>query len=242
VKRGLTLVEILLGAVILSVIMGFATAGFNLLTRQSRHAFASLSQMQDAELLLETIRLEASSIVLNPFADARLHHGNSFIISEPHGSSIQFVMERQTPAGPERSLVYYEAKPRPGAASGMMLRKMVWKFKRLAPWLDPIQFPPGWPADWIGEPVEFQQDKFRSLNFEDIQWLYYVPSENEGRVFLRVKMTLHPHDGGALIPLSTLIALTTPDPPATVSDCPCLFHPGFDPVKRDCNFCIGGTR
>jgi prepilin-type N-terminal cleavage/methylation domain-containing protein len=241
-RGGFTIPEVLLGLSILALLSSVSLSGFNILNRQSRSAFDSLGQLQEAELLLENIRLELSSIVLNPFADAREHEGNSILISKPNGTSIQFVIEKQERGGRQRYLVYYEGGNMPGGGPGTRLRKKVWKFERSAPWLDPIQFPPGWPANWIGALVEDQDEKYRNLNLVDIKWRYLVPGENEGRVFVRLNILLKPHDGAALIPLSTLVGITTPDPPATISDCPCLFHPDFDPTKRDCTFCIGGTR
>lgn len=243
-RRGLSIVEILIGSVIMALLVGFAMAGFNMLGKQSTHAFESLTQTQDALLLLESIRLELGSLVMNPFNEPKDHEGNSFLISRPYGTSIQFVTERREAGQRRRFLVYYEARndkattPDPGAPKprdGLTLRKKVWEFKKGGNWSDSVAG--GWPKDWIGKQVEDVQTKWKSLNVLDMRWLYLVPDENEGKVFFRVKLTLQ-GQGNRLIPLTTLVGVATPDLPSTISDCPCLFAPGFDAARRDCTFCV----
>ena len=236
-RRGLSILEVLIASVILSVLITMATVGFNMLGKQSSHAFESLSQTQDALLLLETIRLELASLVMNPFAEPKDHEGNSFLISQPYGTSIQFVTERREGGARKRFLVYYEAKNFDGAKpkEGLRLRKTVWEFKKDGSWSESVKT--GWPAEWVGKKVEEQEARYKDLNVMDLRWIYLVPDENEGRVFFRVKLTMK-GQGNRMIPLTTLVGAHTPDLPATISDCPCLFAPGFDPVKRDCTFCV----
>jgi hypothetical protein len=238
-RRGLSMLEVLIGSVILALLIGISMAGFNMLGRQSKHAFESLGQAQEAQLLLETIRLELSSMVMNPFADPKDHEGNSFIISRPNGTSIQFVTEKREGDRRQRYLVYYEARNEGDAAPpGLTLTKTVWKFTHDGTWGDKIRFPPGWPTDWIGPQVEKQKTKWQGLNIQDMRWQYLVPDENEGRVFFRMKMVLKAREGTRLMPITTLVAVSTPDLPASISDCPCLFDARFDPNAPDCNVCI----
>ena len=238
-RRAFTMVEVLIGSLILLLLMGISIAGFNMLGKQSKHAFESLSQSQEAQLLLENVRLELTSMVMNPFADPKDHEGNSFVISKPNGTSIQFVTEKREGDLRKRYLVYYEAKNGgPKAPPGLSLSKTVWEFKHEGTWGNPIQFPPGWPADWIGKQVEHHEDKWKGLNIQDMRWQYLVPDENEGRVFFRMKLVLKAREGARLMPITTLVAVSTPDLPASISDCPCLFHPRFDPATRDCHVCI----
>lgn len=238
-RRGLSVVEVLIGTVILSLLVGFAMAGFNMLGKQSTHAFESLSQTQDALILLESIRLELASLVMNPFADAKDHEGNSFMISRPNGTSIQFVTEKREGGVRKRFLVYYEAKndTGPKAKPGLLLKKKIWEFKKDGAWSDSVRT--GWPADWVGAEVESQEARWKNLNIQDMRWQYLVPDENEGKVFFRVKLTLQAREGNRLLPLTTLVAVATPDLAASVSDCPCLFAAGYDATKPDaCSFCV----
>lgn len=239
-KRGISVVEVMIGTVILALLVGMSMAGFNMLGKQSSHAFESLTQTQDALLLLETIRLELGSLVMNPFNEAKDHEGNSFLISKPYGTSIQFVTERREAGQRKRYLVYYEAKNDQDPKSdkpreGLTLRKKVWEFKKDGQWNESVAT--GWPQDWVGKQVEDVQTKWKTLNLLDMRWMYLVPDENEGKVFFRVKLTMQ-GVGKRLVPLSTLVGVATPDLPATISDCPCLFAPGFDAAKRDCTFCV----
>jgi hypothetical protein len=211
------------------------------MTRQSTRAFYTLSQTQDALLLIETIRLELASLVLNPFSDANDHEGNSFLISKPNGTSIQFVMEKVEKGKRNRYLVYYEAKNQtgPDATRDLSLRKIVWKFTQDSVWYDKIAFPPGWPSGWIGPVVEVQDGKYKSLSIQDMRWQYLVPAENEGRVFFRLKLVLRAAEGVRLLPFTTLVGVQTPDLPTMVSNCPCLFAPCFN-VTPTCDCCSGG--
>lgn len=243
-KSGFTVVEILIGSVILGLAVGMILSMFHGMTRQSAHAFHTLSQTQDALLLLETIRLELGSLVLNPFADARDHEGNSFLISRPNGTSIQFVTERQDGADRRRYLVYYEAKnlQKTSGKQGLALKKMVWKFQLDTPWYERVTFPPGWPSTWIGPLVETQEEKYKNLLIQDMRWQYLVPMENEGRTFFRLKLVLEAAEGTRLLPFTTLVGVQTPDLPTAVSDCPCLFDVCFDPAKPNCTCCSGGGK
>ena len=44
----------------------------------------------------------------------------------------------------------------------------------------------------------------------------------------------------AQVDRSTLVAVTTPDLPAQVADCPCLFAACYDPAKRNGDCCTAG--
>lgn len=123
----------------------------------------------------------------------------------------------------------------------LRLRKTMWRFAHLAPWHDEIEFPPGWRKSWIGPVVE-RTDKYSDLGLEDIRWQYFVPTDSEGRAFLRVKLVLRAHSSGGLLPFSTVMSLPSPDMPVSVSDCPCLFGPCFDRAAPDCHCCSGGKQ
>ena len=76
-----------------------------------------------------------------PFvADPKDHEGNSFIISKPNGTSIQFVTERREAGARKRFLVYYEAKNFGGAKpkEGLSLRKTVRLMAMTCSSCDPI--------------------------------------------------------------------------------------------------------
>lgn len=236
-RRAITIIEVLIGSVLFVVLIGMVMLAMNTLGKQSSHAFEGITQTQDALMLLESIRLELSSMVMNPFHDPKEHEGNSFLISRPYGTSIQFVTERRDKGKRERFLVYYEAKNDTGETprEGLILSKKVWEFKKPGTWSEAVQA--GWPKDWVGKQVESVEARYRNLNVLDLRWFYLVPDENEGKVFFRVKLTLR-GQGSRLVPLTTLVGVATPDLPATISDCPCLFAPGFDAAKRDCNFCV----
>lgn len=241
-RRGLTFVEVLVGAVVMALLATIGLAGFHALGRQSGHATESLARVQEALLLLETIRLELASIVMNPFADPRDHEDNSFVISRPHGTSIQFVTERREGGDRRRHLVYYEATdrhPPGGSARGLSLRKVVWRFDLEGTWNDRIRFPPGWPEPWIGPVVATEDRRWERLGIQDLRWQYLVPSEGEGRVYFRIKLVLRGPSSGRLEPYTTLVAVPTPDLPATVSDCPCMFAPCFQPSRPRCDCCNG---
>jgi hypothetical protein len=244
-RAGFTLAECSISTSILAIVIVSILGVVRLLDRQSRSAFESLGQTQDALLLLESIRLELGSLVMNPTGDAQKHRGNSFVISTPHQSSIQLVTERRTGSERKRFLVYYEATRVAGGSSASPafgLRRTVWAFNNLGAWNEQITFPPGWPASWIGPKVEQDDRRWRGLGIQEIRWDYLVPAENEGKVFFRVKLVLKSASSGRLMPFTTLVAVRTPDLPAAVSDCPCLFASCFDPNKPDCGCCIGGTR
>ena len=240
-KRGFTMLEVAIGAAIMLVIVGVLGAGLSLMNRQSRRAFDALSQMQDALLLMETIRMELSAIVMNPQADQRNHRGNSFLISVPNGTSIQFVTERREGGSRQRYLVYYEAKTTPGPkpASALTLTKKVWKFTRQSGWTDMIQFPPGWPTEWIGPEVETNTARYQNLGVQDMRWHYLVPATDEGRVFFRIKLVLK-SEGGRMLPFSTLVTVPTPDHAQDASECPCLNAPCYDPKLANCDCCNAG--
>ena len=240
-RRAYSVLEVLIATVILGLVLGVAVSGFNMLNHRTRRAFDSLGRTQSALLLLETMRMELSSMVMNPVPAAKDHEGNSFIISKPNRTSIQFVTEKREPAGPARYLVYYEARSTPGPSptSALTLRKMVWKFTRAGSWLNPIVFPPGWPADWLGPQVEVRD--YSDLGLEDMRWQYLVPKDGEGRVFLRIKLVLKADAGGRLLPFTSLVSIPTPQTPAEASECPCVNAPCFDPAAPSCDCCeVGG--
>lgn len=241
-KQGVTLLELLIAFGLFGLVSGAVFGSVDLLGRQSRQAFQAAAQTRAALMLIEQLRVELSSMVLNPFQDARYHEGNSFLISSPFGTSIQFVMEKRAGSKRERFLVYYEARDAdpevPG--DGLVLRKRVWEFRPMSAWEDEIAFPAGWPVDWIGACVTDDTTSFRDLDLQDIRWEYLVPEENEGRVFFRTKLVLRSAQGASLLPFTTLVGVQTPDPPAQVSDCPCLLSPAYDPAAPDCGACMDG--
>lgn len=238
-RRGFTLLEVSIGAALLAVVGGVLMQGFRMMTLQSERASGMLGQTQVALTLLETLRLELGSTVMNPVADADDHEGNSFAISSPNASSIQFVTDRQTAAGRQRLLVAYEA--RRNAKGLLALRKRTWRFLHPDAWMDQPLAGGSFPDGWVGPLIEDEEKKFRDLSIEDLSWQAEVPSEAEARVFVRVKLVLRA-GRERLVPLSTLIALPTPDHTADASECPCLMAPGFNPASPDCEFCLTGGR
>lgn len=238
-RRGFTLLEVLVAAGIFALALGAVITGYDALSRQNQHATVALNQMQEALLLVENVRMELSSMVMNPLNTDADHLGNTFIISKPYGSSIQFVTERAEGTSRSRYLMYYEARnSKPGDPGGrLVLRKQVWKFLNMQPWTEKITFPRGWPAAWIGPLVEEHEARFRDLDLHDMRWQYQVPDENEGRVFLRMKMILK-SGKEKLLPMTTLVSIPTPDRPTTISGCPGFFAACYDMAKRNC-FCSG---
>lgn len=234
--HGVSLVELVVVAAILAVLMGGVYMATTQLNRQSSHASVGLTQVQEALLFLESVRMELSSIVMNPMADGSDHRGNSFTISEPNGSSIQFVTERFEGGFRKRHLIYYQARPKNGrdSANGILMTKKVWSFDQLTAWEQEITYPPGWPAAWIGPLEESAPDRWRDLGLLDVRWQYLVPEEPEGRVFFRVKLVLGVPGKGRTVPLSTLIAVQTPDLPRDITACPSYFSGCFDPARPDC--------
>jgi len=232
--HGFSIVEVLIGAVILATLIGILMSGTTMLGRQSNRAFDALSQIQDVQLLMETVRLELASIVMNPFGKARHHENNSFVISQPNRTSIQFVTERQEGADTRRYLVYYQCQDRPGIkpGTGLQLTKKTWKFLREDNWNEHVKFPPGWPATWLGPQVE-SDDRYAHLNIQHLSWTYLVPEDKEGRVFFRIKLVVA--SGARLLPFSTLVAVRTPDVLKNLSFCRSLFAPCFEKT-RNC-FC-----
>ena len=99
----------MVSAAIMSSLMGVIFTGTHMLTKQSKSIYDELGQTQEALHLIENIRLELASLVLNPFANAADHLGNSFLISKPNGTSIQFVTEKREGDKRQRYLVSYEA-------------------------------------------------------------------------------------------------------------------------------------
>jgi hypothetical protein len=61
-----------------------------------------------------------------------------------------------------------------------------------------------------------------------------APVENEGRVFLRVKLVLRAAEGARLLPFTTMVGVQTPDLPTRISTCPSLFAPCFDAAAPNC--------
>lgn len=239
-RRGTTILELVVGFALLTVLIAIAVGCSNLLNRQSRRAFDSLGQAQEVTLLLENIRLELASMVMNPTEDARAHENNSFVISQPNRTSIQFVTERREGGERRRFLVYYEAKDAV-AGGGLTLTKTVWEFRNMGSWNNPIEFPAGWPPEWIGPVAEHHVTRFAALRLSDIQWTYLAPDEKEGRVFFRIKLAVI-SAGGRLVPFTTLVAVPTPDLPTAVSDCPCMFAACYDPATKNCDCCTAGSQ
>jgi hypothetical protein len=209
-RRAITIVEVLIAAVLLVMIGGVLISAFGVLDRQSRTASDALWQTQEALELLDSIRTELGSMVLNPLPDPARHHGNAFIISQPNGTSIQFVTERRNGAGRERRLVYYEARTAPAGAPGALaLRKMSWRFDQPQAWTDPIVFPPGWPAGWLGPLAEMEERRWKGLAVEDMRWQHIVPRSGR-ELFVRVKIVLRT-ETGRLLPFTTLVGVPIPD-------------------------------
>jgi len=236
-RRGVTLIEMLVGASILVTMLFVLYGGLHTMERQAHCSSNSLAQVQEGLLLMEAIRIELASLVLNPFSNAADHEGNSFVISKPNGTSIQFVMERLRDGERQRFLVCYESVTPPKGTPGLLLHKRVYVFRQNTPWQDPVDLTTGWRQDWIGPLVEDESSRFRNLAIQDLRWRCLVPQENEGKVYFRVKLVLRTLDPGRMLPFSTLVSVATPDLPTRVSDCPCLFAPCFDPTRPDCHCC-----
>lgn len=107
-RRGFTLVEVLVTAVLLTVAVTSLVLGMSFLGVQTEKTSRSTDQVDAAINLLETFRLELSNAVVNPMAHPSQHLGNSFLISKPNGTSIQFVTEKNENGKLARYLVYYE--------------------------------------------------------------------------------------------------------------------------------------
>ena len=243
-RRAFTIVELMVSAAIMSTLMGVIFTGVHMLTKQSKSAYDELGQTQEALHLIENIRLELASLVLNPFASAADHQGNSFLISKPNGTSIQFVTEKREGDKRQRYLVSYEATT--AAAGGLNLKKTVWQFNQVSSWLENLDAS-GWPSSWIGAVVEKEEARYRGLGIQDLRWQYLPPEENEGRVFFRIKLVLKALDSDRMMPFGSLIAVSTPELPASISDCPCLFASCFIPWNSggkqklgNCSCCITG--
>lgn len=243
-RAGVTILELLIAVVLLALVMGATTGGFQAMSLQSYHAADTLATTRKALALMEEIRLELASLVMNPFADGRLHHRNSFVISRPHATSIQFVTERQDAVGGrKRYLVYYEAVNPPGATGPgpLVLQKTTWEFLPRGTWSDRLPVGGSWPAEWIGPLVEREQRRFQDLAVHDLRWQFMAPEEGEGRVYFRVKLVLATRGGKRLLPFTTLVSVPTPDLPTELSGCPCLFAPCWSDEVRDCSCCVAGT-
>jgi len=236
-SRGISVLELLIAAAILSLVIGVVINVVHTMTRQSSYAFNALSQIQDAMLLLETVRLELSSMVLNPFNDGSLHEGNSFLISKPLGNSIQFVTERREGAERQRYLVWYDASKSSTTPGCKLLRKVVYRFNLKGSWETRLSSTgPPWPEGSVGTVVETQE--FASLPVNWIRWQYLVPEESEGKVFFRLKFILQAIEGKRLAPFTTLVGVHTPDIPTTISGCPCMFRSCF--TEKGCYCCSEG--
>jgi hypothetical protein len=243
-RRAVSLPELSIAVGLLVIIIGVAISGLKLMGVEARNATETLNQTQSALLLMERIRLELSSIVLNRRQISALHQNNSFWISQPNGSSIQFVTESVKDGNRERSLVYYQAKnpedTKPGI--GLELTKTVYRWNHMGEWQDQI-LPGQWPAGFIGPVIEQtkisrylkDQDAWLSSlgKIEDIQWIFQCPpgGESEGRVFFRVKLVLRAAGGSRLLLFTTLVGVSTPDIAAGLSSCPSLFANCFDPAR-----------
>jgi len=237
-RRAASLVEILVASGLVAVIAGALFAGFGTFTRQSSRASERLWQTQEALLLLDGLHRELSGMVMNPVADPRLHQGNSFLISQPNGTSIQFVTEIAGTRGPERRLIYYEARTAPpGSRGALALKKEAWIFRHHAPWTQVITFPPGWPSDWLGPAFPNEEARWRRLGIEDMRYEALLPQSGQPELFIRVKLTLRDAEGGGLLPFTTLVGIPLPPPATDVSACPCLNAPCFDPAHPDCGCC-----
>jgi len=238
--RGFTLLEALISMAVLIVVITVLTEGVRLMSCQLKRATGGLGQIQQATLLLERIRTELSSAVMNPLIGSHDHQGNSFLISEPNGTSIQFVTERQEGSIRQRYLISYEARSREGNPRGpaLALRRKEWRFLRSGPWTERFTLSSGWPTAWIGPLVDNKESQYQSLALEDLRWLFLVPDSDEARVFFRVKLVVRSDEEGRLLPLSTLISVPTPDRPEVASRCPCLMAPCFHPEIPDCDCCF----
>src|SRR5688572_731808 len=92
-RRGYTILEVLVSSVVLGLMLGVVTFGVLHLSRSSKRTSETLSQIQEALLLLERMRIELAGVVMNPLAGGVGHRDNSFLISEPYGTSIEYVYE-----------------------------------------------------------------------------------------------------------------------------------------------------
>jgi hypothetical protein len=253
-RRALTILELLIAFSLFFVIFGVAVSALRVLGRQAGSATETLNQTQAALLLLERIRLEISSIVLNPVALPILHQDHSFVITRPNGTSIDFVTElRKKDGSRERRLIRYQAatKKKDKPEEGLALSKTVWQFNYPGEWHDEIKFPPGWKT-FAGPKIESEcvsAEQFRSLGtIVDMQWIFcyphleqggkILPLEPEGRVFFRVKLALRASGSTRILPFTTLVGVSEPDLSQGYSTCPCLFQPCFNPAKPDCGCCL----
>lgn len=107
-RRAFTLVEVLMTAALMTLAVGALVAGLGVMGRQTSHAGRGADRIDAALALLEQVRLELSSAVINPMAHPSQHLDNSILISKPNATSIQFVTEQVVAGALERRLVYYE--------------------------------------------------------------------------------------------------------------------------------------
>lgn len=241
-RRAATVLEVMISIALFALVLAGAAGGFRMMAKQSASAGDSLEQTRRAMAFLDEVRLELGSMVMNPFGDPRGHDCNSFVISRPFGTSIQFVTAREVAGERKRFLVYYEAANPEGRArgTGLVLRKKVWEFTQDGTWMDRIEDGETWPAGWIGELVEERELDLGGRALQDLRWQYLVPEEDEGRVFFRIRMVLATSTGRRL-PFSTLVSVATPQLPADRSACPCLFATCYDPGEGNLDCCLGGV-
>ena len=235
--RGFTVLETLIGGAVLASLAAVAIQGLGGMSRQSDRAGAILHQTQEALTLLETLRLELSSMVMNPLPEPANHRGNSLEITDD-GRRLQFVAEHRQRGRVERFLVAWGAEGPDGLRT---LARHANAFLFRANWYTPAGRGGSWPQAWVGPTIPEMSKRFDAVPLADVRFDYLVPRELESRVYLRVKLVVRAA-GGRLVPMSTLVSLPTPDPRDDVSECPCLFSPGFDPAHPDCEACLGGDQ
>lgn len=230
----MTILEVLVGAVLGLMFLGVLHGGQRLLDRQSRQASDGVDQTHAALLLLETIRMDLEALVLNPVSHPDDHAGQSFLLSHPDGTSIQFVSERRLDGKPRRHLVHYAVT---SAEEGLRLSRRAWAFQREEAWDERIEGS-GFPAGWIGAPEESQESEWKDLGIQDLRWFFLAPEEDSGQVYFRVKLVVRSPRGRSL-PFTMLVAVPSPAPAGQISACPSVNAPCFDPAEPDC-FCDYG--
>jgi len=226
-RRGVSLVDVLVAASLMGLLLGVSMGLLRLVEGSSRRIADRVQHLQQSLVMMEDIRCELASLHLNPLVDPRLHEGNSFRISRPNGTSIQFVNRQDHDGKTVRRLVSYQVAAKGVDDPGMVMTKSVWEFHREGAWNHRLP-EDEWPESWVGRRVEHRQEAY-GLRFIDFNWDYLVPVDDEGQVFFRVRAVID--TGRAPFPLTWLVPLAIPPLMTEVSDCPCYFADCFERTR-----------